>query len=314
MGLKKIKMLVTGGAGFIGSNFIRYVLNQNPNVIIMCVDKLTYAGNKQNLAGVIGPRCQFIKGDICDQVLMDSIAAECDMLINFAAESHNDNALAAPKPFIETNIVGTYTLLEVVRKYNLRYHQISTDEVYGDLPLDSLARFDEHSPYRPSSPYSASKASADMLVRAWIRSFGIKATISNCTNNYGPLQHTEKFIPQQITRLKQGQPAYLYGDGTNVRDWLHVTDHVRALYMILFAGRIGETYLISSDCLYSNVAIVKQLLAVMHLPSDFYCYGPDRPGHDLKYALDNHKIKRELNWYPRKTDLTANLGALVELY
>lgn len=314
MHLGKQKILVTGGAGFIGSNFIRYALAKNANIEIICVDKLTYAGNQKNLSGLIGPRCQFIVGDICDQGLMKKLAVKCDIIINFAAESHNDNSLIDTQPFMNTNIMGTYTLLEIVRKYNIRYHHISTDEVYGDLPLTSNAKFDETSPYRPSSPYSASKASADLLVRAWIRSFGIKATISNSTNNYGCYQHTEKFIPQQIKRLKSHQPAYLYGTGENIRDWLHVTDHVRALYAILAAGEIGETYLISSDCLLSNQQIVAALLEIMHLPADFYEYGPDRPGHDLKYALDNTKVKTALNWLPLKTDIMANLQELVAFY
>ena len=217
-------MLVTGGAGFIGSNFVHYTVKHKPECDITVIDKLTYAGNRANLQPV-ADQINFVEGDICNAELMDKLVAENDIVVHFAAESHNDNSLRNPWPFVETNVVGTYTILEAIRKHGKRLHHISTDEVFGDLELDDPNRFTEDTPYNPSSPYSSTKASSDMLVRAWIRSFGIKATISNCSNNYGPYQHIEKFIPRQITNILSDFKPKLYGTGEQVRDWIHVDDH-----------------------------------------------------------------------------------------
>jgi dTDP-glucose 4,6-dehydratase len=236
-------IIVTGGCGFIGSNFVHYVVNNHPEVEhITVLDKLTYAGNKANLAGLPTDRVELVVGDICDKELVDQLVSKADAVVHYAAESHNDNSLQNPDPFIQTNIVGTYTLIQACHKYDVRFHHISTDEVYGDLPLredlpghgEGLGeKFTPDSPYRPSSPYSSSKASSDLLVRAWVRSFGLKATISNCSNNYGPYQHIEKFIPRQITNILSGIRPKLYGSGKNVRDWIHTNDHSRAVWTIL---------------------------------------------------------------------------------
>src|SRR5579885_3652618 len=215
-----MRILVTGGAGFIGSNFVHYVYNERPDWHITVLDALTYAGNIHNLDGLDGSRYKFIKGNICDAEVVDKTVADSDAVVHFAAESHNDNSLDNPQPFLDTNIVGTYQILEAVRKHKKRLHHISTDEVYGDLKLDDPAKFTPDTPYNPSSPYSATKASSDLLVRAWVRSFGVPATISNCSNNYGPFQHVEKFIPRQITEILQGRRPKLYGEGKNVRDWI----------------------------------------------------------------------------------------------
>ena len=221
-------LLVTGGAGFIGSNFVHYVLANTEHAVTV-LDKLTYAGNLASLEGLPADRFRFVQGDICDAALVDELFGEHDAVVHFAAESHNDNSLDNPRPFLDTNIVGTYTLLEAARKHDIRFHHISTDEVYGDLELDDPAKFTEQTPYNPSSPYSSTKAGSDLLVRAWVRSFGVKATISNCSNNYGPYQHVEKFIPRQITNVLRGERPKLYGKGENVRDWIHADDHSSAV-------------------------------------------------------------------------------------
>ena len=236
-----MKMLVTGGAGFIGANFVRRTLATRPEYDMTVLDKLTYAGNKANLDGL---PITFVEGDIADAALVDRLVGETDVVVHFAAESHNDNSLAEPWPFVHTNVVGTYTLLEAVRRHRVRFHHVSTDEVFGDLELDDPNRFTETTPYNPSSPYSATKAASDHLVRAWIRSFGIEATISNCSNNYGPYQHIEKFIPRQITNILAGLTPKLYGTGEQVRDWIHVDDHNDAIHLILDNGRIGDTYIL----------------------------------------------------------------------
>jgi dTDP-glucose 4,6-dehydratase len=237
-----------------------------------------------------------------------------DAVIHFAAESHNDNSLKDPSPFLQTNLIGTFVLLEAVRKHNVRYHHISTDEVYGDLELDDPAKFTENTPYNPSSPYSSTKAGSDMLVRAWVRSFGVKATISNCSNNYGPYQHIEKFIPRQITNLIDGVKPKLYGKGENVRDWIHVEDHNLAVLEILEKGRIGETYLIGADGEMNNKAVVEMILELMgHDPKD-YEHVSDRPGHDMRYAIDATKLRTELGWKPRFTNFRDGLKNTVEWY
>ncbi len=238
-----MKLLVTGGAGFIGANFVHQTVAERPDVEVTVLDKLTYAGNLDSLAPV-KESITFVHGDVTDTDLVDRLVADTDLVVHFAAESHNDNSLADPLPFVQTNLVGTFALLEAVRKYDVRYHHISTDEVYGDLALDDPAKFTEATAYNPSSPYSSTKAGSDLLVRAWVRSFGVRATISNCSNNYGPYQHVEKFIPRQITNVLTGVRPKLYGTGTNVRDWIHVDDHNRAVWTIIDKGGIGETYLI----------------------------------------------------------------------
>ena len=240
--------------------------------------------------------------------------ADHDVVVHFAAESHNDNSLKDPSPFIQTNLVGTYTLLEAVRKHGARYHHISTDEVYGDLELDDPARFTETTPYNPSSPYSATKAGSDLLVRAWVRSFGVQATISNCSNNYGPYQHVEKFIPRQITNVIDGIRPKLYGAGQNVRDWIHVTDHNLAVLRILEAGRIGETYLIGADGEKDNKSVIELILTLMGQPADAYDHVNDRAGHDMRYAIDSDRIRTELDWAPRYRDFESGLAATIAWY
>ncbi|HFU5436307.1 TPA: dTDP-glucose 4,6-dehydratase, partial [Enterococcus faecium] len=235
-------IIVTGGAGFIGSNFVHYVVNNHPEVHVTVLDKLTYAGNKENLAGLPSDRVELVVGDVADAELVDRLVKEADAVVHYAAESHNDNSLKDPFPFVQTNIIGTYTLLEACRKYDVRYHHVSTDEVYGDLPLrEDLPghgegegeKFTAETPYNPSSPYSSTKAGSDLLVKAWVRSFGLRATISNCSNNYGPYQHIEKFIPRQVTNILSGIRPKLYGEGKNVRDWIHTNDHSSAVWLIL---------------------------------------------------------------------------------
>jgi dTDP-glucose 4,6-dehydratase len=298
-----MKILVTGGAGFIGSNFVRYVYNQRPDWHTTVLDKLTYAGDVRNLEGLDESRVNFIKGDICDEGTVDRLVADCDIVIHFAAESHNDNSLRDPWPFVESNIVGTYRILEAVRKHDKRLHHISTDEVFGDLELDDPNRFNEQTAYNPSSPYSSTKAGSDMLVRAWIRSFGVKATISNCSNNYGPYQHIEKFIPRQITNVLSDIRPKLYGTGEQVRDWIHVDDHNDAVALILEKGKLGETYIIGADNDHTNnKMVVEMILELMGKPKDWYDHVNDRPGHDMRYAMDSSKLRRELGWQPKYTD------------
>ncbi|EOT41443.1 dTDP-glucose 4,6-dehydratase [Enterococcus dispar] len=316
-------IIVTGGAGFIGSNFVHYVVNNHPEVHVTVLDKLTYAGNKENLAGLPSDRVELVVGDIADAVLVDSLVKEADAVVHYAAESHNDNSLKDPSPFIQTNIVGSFVLLEACRKFGVRYHHVSTDEVYGDLPLrEDLPghgegegeKFTDHTPYNPSSPYSASKASSDLLVRAWVRSFGLQATISNCSNNYGPYQHIEKFIPRQITNILSGIKPKLYGDGKNVRDWIHTNDHSSAVWLILTKGKIGETYLIGADGEEDNKTVMEMILEEMDLPKDDYEHVNDRPGHDLRYAIDSTKLREELGWQPEFTDFRSGLKDTIAWY
>ena len=272
-----MKILVTGGAGFIGSNFVHYVLGETDHTVTV-LDKLTYAGNLASLEGLPADRFRFVKGDIQDAALVDELFADHDAVVHYAAESHNDNSLDDPRPFLDTNIVGTYTLLEAARRHDIRFHHISTDEVYGDLELDDPARFTEQTPYNPSSPYSSTKAGSDLLVRAWVRSFGVKATISNCSNNYGPYQHVEKFIPRQITNVLRGERPKLYGKGENVRDWIHANDHSSAVLTILEQGEIGETYLIGADGEKNNKEVVELILTTLGQPADAYDHVVDRAG------------------------------------
>jgi dTDP-glucose 4,6-dehydratase len=308
-----MKILVTGGAGFIGSNFVHYVI-ENTEHDVTVLDKLTYAGNRASLDGLPEDRFRFVKGDIADAELVDGLFAEHDAVVHYAAESHNDNSLNDPRPFLDTNIVGTFTLLEAARKHNRRFHHISTDEVYGDLELDDPQRFTESTPYNPSSPYSSTKAGSDLLVRAWVRSFGVQATISNCSNNYGPYQHVEKFIPRQITNVLRGQRPKLYGSGENVRDWIHANDHSSAVLTILDKGTIGETYLIGADGEKNNKDVVELILTDLGQPADAYDHVNDRAGHDLRYAIDSSKLRRELGWAPEFSDFEAGLADTIRWY
>lgn len=308
-----MRILVTGGAGFIGSNFVHYVLERTDHTVTV-LDKLTYAGNLASLEGLPADRFEFVKGDIADAALVDELFARHDAVVHYAAESHNDNSLDDPKPFLDTNIIGTYTLLEAARRHGRRFHHISTDEVYGDLELDDPARFTEQTPYNPSSPYSSTKAGSDLLVRAWVRSFGVQATISNCSNNYGPYQHVEKFIPRQITNVLRGERPKLYGTGENVRDWIHADDHSSAVLTILERGRIGETYLIGADGEQNNKAVVEAILTELGQPADAYDLVADRPGHDLRYAIDSTKLRTELGWAPQYADFAAGLASTIAWY
>lgn len=309
-----MNILVTGGAGFIGSNFVRYIYRERPDWHITIFDKLTYAGSRENIAGLDENRLAFIQKDICDEQAIDSAVKSSDAVVHFAAESHNDNSLYSPRPFLDTNIVGTYILLEAVRKHNKRLHHISTDEVYGDLPLNDATRFTPESPYNPSSPYSSTKASSDLLVRAWVRSFGIQATISNCSNNYGPYQHVEKFIPRQITEVLEGRKPKLYGTGENVRDWIHVEDHSSGVLKVLEHGKIGETYLIGADGEKSNLEVMEMILEIMGKDTKAYDHVNDRPGHDLRYAIDASKLRDELGWEPKYTDFRIGLADAITWY
>jgi dTDP-glucose 4,6-dehydratase len=308
-----MKMLVTGGAGFIGANFVHRTIDRHPEYEVTVLDLLTYAGNRESLAPA-GDAVRFVQGDICDAELIDGLVADHDVVVHFAAESHVDNSLHDPDAFIRTNVFGTYTILQAVRRHDRRLHHISTDEVFGDLPLDSAEKFHEDTPYDPSSPYSATKASSDLLVRAWVRSFGARATLSNCANNYGPYQHVEKFVPRQITNVLVGQRPKLYGAGENVREWTHVDDHNDAVHLILRRGRIGETYLIGSGFECSNAEILRTALGLMGQPSDAFDLVPDRPGHDLRYSNDSTKIRTELGWQPEYPDISSGLAATIEWY
>jgi dTDP-glucose 4,6-dehydratase len=307
------KILVTGGAGFIGSNFVRYVYRERPDWHVTVFDNLTYAGNTKNLEGLEPPRVEFIKGDICDQAAIDDAVADVDAVVHFAAETHVDNSVHDPRPFVDSNVVGTFQVLEAVRKHDKRLHHISTDEVYGDLhPGDP--KFSEKTPYNPSSPYSATKAGSDHLVQAWIRSFGVKATISNCSNNYGPYQHVEKFIPRQITEILEGRRSKLYGSGQNIRDWIHAEDHSSGVLAILESGKIGETYLIGADGEKTNQAVVELILELMGKDKKDYDHVDDRPGHDLRYAIDSPKLRAELGWRPKYTDFRDGLQQTIDWY
>jgi dTDP-glucose 4,6-dehydratase len=307
------KLLVTGGAGFIGSNFVHYVLDHTDSSVTV-LDKLTYAGNRESLEGLPENRFAFVRGDICNASLVHELVPKHDLVVHFAAESHNDNSLRDPSVFVSTNLVGTYTLLEAVRRFAVRYHHVSTDEVYGELALDDPNRFTEITPYNPSSPYSATKAGSDHLVRAWVRSFGVEATLSNCSNNYGPYQHVEKYIPRQITNILDGRHPRLYGAGLNVRDWMHVDDHSSAVLLITTDGKIGETYLIGADGERNNNQVVETILELLGQPRDAYDHVTDRAGHDMRYAIDSTKIRMQLGWQPTFSNFKAGLAATIAWY
>ncbi|MDR0846166.1 MAG: dTDP-glucose 4,6-dehydratase [Lactobacillales bacterium] len=317
-------IIVTGGAGFIGSNFVHYVVNNHPDVFVTVLDKLTYAGNKANLDGLPTDRFELVVADICDAEVVDKLAAKADAIVHYAAESHNDNSLTDPSPFVFTNLIGTYTLLEAARKYGLRFHHISTDEVYGDLPLrEDLPghgdgpgeKFTPETPYNPSSPYSSTKAGSDLLVKAWEKSFDLYTTISNCSNNYGPYQHIEKFIPRQITNVLAGIQPKLYGAGLNVRDWIHTNDHSSAVWTILTKGAKGETYLIGADGEEDNKTVVELILELMGKDKADYLHVNDRSGHhDLRYAIDASKLRDDLGWTPEFTDFRTGLADTIKWY
>jgi dTDP-glucose 4,6-dehydratase len=305
-----MRLLVTGGAGFIGANFVHYTRANRPDVDVTVLDAMTYAANAASVpAGV-----EIVRGDIADATLVDELVARHDVVVHFAAESHNDNSLRDPSPFVHTNLVGTFTILEAVRRHGVRLHHVSTDEVYGDLELDDPAKFTPDTPYNPSSPYSSTKAGSDLLVRAWVRSFGITATISNCSNNYGPYQHIKKFIPRQITNVLCGLRPKLYGKGENVRDWIHVDDHNDAVWTILDKGRSGETYLIGADGERNNRDVLRMILELMGQPAEAFDHVNDRAGHDLRYAIDATKLRTELGWTPRYQDFRAGLAATIDWY
>ncbi|MCS3492132.1 dTDP-glucose 4,6-dehydratase [Arthrobacter sp. JUb119] len=307
------RILVTGGAGFIGANFVHHMIAHSDSEITV-LDKMTYAANRQSLEGLDSNRFNLVVGDICDYVLVNELVPQHDAVVHFAAETHNDNSLHDARSFVNSNVLGTFELLEAVRNHGVRLHHISTDEVYGDLELDDPQRFTETTPYKPSSPYSATKASSDLLVKAWVRSFGIEATLSNCSNNYGPYQHVEKFIPRQITNILGGLKPKLYGNGANVRDWIHASDHSSAVQLILEAGDSGRTYLIGADGEKSNREVLGLILGLMGKTADGFDCVVDRAGHDLRYAIDSTVLRAELGWEPRYTNLERGLEQTIDWY
>ena len=307
------KFLVTGGAGFIGANFVHLLEKETYHEVIV-LDALTYAGNKKSIEGILGNRIELIQGDIRNQELVDDLVSKSDIVVHFAAESHNDNSLESPESFVTTNILGTFNLINAATKFQKRYHHISTDEVYGDLELDDPQRFTESTPYNPSSPYSSTKASSDLLVKAWVRSFNLQATITNCSNNYGPYQHIEKFIPRQITNVLSNIRPKLYGSGENVRDWIHVEDHNRAVLSVIDKGRIGETYLIGANGERSNLEVTKLILKMMGKDETDFDFVTDRAGHDLRYAIDSTKLRTELGWTPHYTSFESGLEQTIDWY
>ena len=295
-----MRLLVTGGAGFIGSNFVHYILGKYPDYEVVNLDALTYAGSLGNLEGLMDdPRHRFVQGRIEDGELVGELMESVDVVINFAAESHVDRSILEPQVFIKTNVVGTQVLLDAALQYKVRlFYQISTDEVYGALELNSTERFTEDSPLRPNSPYAASKTSADLLVRAYHRTYGLPVVISRCSNNYGPRQHPEKFIPTVILNALHDKPVPIYGDGLYVRDWIHVLDHCRAIDIIVNNGKTGEIYNIGSDNEWANIDLARRILQIMGKPEDLLQSVTDRPGHDRRYALGSDKLKREFDWKP----------------
>lgn len=308
-----MKILVTGGAGFIGSNFVRRSLDLKPDLKITVLDSLTYSGRLSNLEGLLD-KITFVEGDILDQPLVEELVSKTDLVVHLAAESHNDNSLVNPETFIKTNVFGTFNLVQSATKNSKRFHHVSTDEVFGELPLEGNNRFTSNSPYNPSSPYSASKAASDHLVRAWIRSFGLQATISNCSNNFGPFQHEEKLIPRTILLISRGFRPKIYGSGANVRDWIFVDDHTDGIWSVIEKGRIGQTYLLGSDNQRSNLQVVRSVLAAMGKPDDFLEYVEDRPGHDLRYAIDASETISQLGWKPKENSFEDRLPEVIDFY
>lgn len=301
---------VTGGAGFIGLNFVKLALELGYEVIVF--DSFTYASNKEELLRLQPTRIH--EGDLRDRSEVKQFVDSVDLVVHFAAETHNDNSLSDPELFYEVNVMGTLNLVQAIRSSSKRLHHVSTDEVFGDLELEGNDKFTESSPYRPSSPYSSSKASSDHMVRSWVRSFGLSATISNCSNNFGPYQHSEKFIPSVIQSCMSGKKPRIYGDGSNVRDWIHVIDHVHGIMSIIENGEVGETYLLGANCQRSNMQILAIVLEHLGLPSDFYELVEDRPGHDRRYAIDATKSIIELGWEPSPTPFEAKLSETIDWY
>jgi dTDP-glucose 4,6-dehydratase len=308
-----MRLLVTGGAGFIGANFVHTSVREHPEDAVTVLDAMTYASSRESLTPVEND-IRLVQGDITDGELVTRLVAESDAVMHFAAETHVDNSLFDPASFLQANVIGTFTILEAVRRHGVRLHHVSTDEVYGDLALDDPQRFTESTPYNPSSPYSSTKAASDMLVRAWVRSYDVRATISNCSNNYGPYQHVEKFIPRQITNVLTGRRPKLYGKGTNIRDWIHVDDHNDAVRQILEGGKLGRTYLIGAEGERDNLSVLQTLLELMGQDPDDFDYVADRAGHDLRYAIDPTALRNELGWTPKRTDFAEGLSATIDWY
>src|SRR5260221_1339325 len=311
-----MKLLVTGGASFSGSNFILYWLKNHPKDTIVNFDKLTYAGNLENLKSVEkNPKYSFIKGDICERSEVEKVMEGIDTVVHFAAETHVDRSILTPSDFVKTNVVGTQVLLDVAKDNNIkRFHHISTDEVFGSLDLDAMSKFSEQTQYDPRSPYSASKAGSDHLVRAYFVTYGLPITITNCSNNFGPYQFPEKLIALTITNLLEGKKVPVYGDGLYTRDWLFVGDHCRAIEMVLENGKIGQTYLVGGMTeLVPNIEVVKKILSIMGKSDDMIEFVKDRPGHDRKYDVDWSKIHKELGWQPQ-FDFDTYLLKTIEWY
>jgi dTDP-glucose 4,6-dehydratase len=305
-----MRVLVTGGSGFIGSHFVEWTVKNRPQVDLVVLDRLTYASvvGHDTVQSLGVP---LIVGDIANPEDVDRATQKVDVIVNFAAESHNDNSIENPDIFFRTNVIGTLELVKCASSKGIRFHQISTDEVFGDLPIGSASKFSRESAYNPSSPYSASKAAADHLVRAWIRTFGLKATISNCSNNYGPRQHVEKLIPKSISLLAKGQNPVLYGDGENVRDWIHVIDHVRGVWAVLERGSLGETYLLGANCERSNREVVQSLINSSGVPGARIDFISDRPGHDRRYAIDSAQSQADLSWAPQINNFEGELEKML---
>ncbi|HSX31251.1 MAG TPA: dTDP-glucose 4,6-dehydratase [Candidatus Saccharimonadales bacterium] len=308
-----MKLLITGGAGFIGSNFAHLICQERPDWEITILDALTYTSNLKSLE-TIRHKIRFVEGSVTDQTLVDELVAACNSVVHFAAEVHVDKSLQSPGVFVDTNIVGMYTVLEAVRRHQKRLHHVSTDEVFGSLTSQDTVKFTEDTKYAPSNPYSATKASQDMLVRAYVRSFGVQATLSNCTNNYGPYSHVEKYIPHTITNILHGGQPIVFGEGASVRDWIHVEDHCRAVLAILERGRLGETYMVSAGVESSVLQTAQLLLELMGRSPEDYKRVPDRPNDDVRYAADASKLKRELGWEPKFSDFRAGLANTIEWY
>lgn len=309
--IKIMRLLITGGAGFIGSNFVRSIASKYPHYEIINLDKLTYAGDLSNLADLDHAKYTFVKGDITDRKLVDTLAEKTDMIVNFAAETHVDNSIKDATPFLQSNVIGTQVLIEAALKHkHTRFLQISTDEVYGDI---EEGQFTEESALKPSSPYSASKAAGDMLVMAAIRTYGLPAMISRCSNNYGPYQYPEKLVPFFIKKLLNGEKVPVYGNGSNIRDWLYVEDHCQAVDLILHRGKVGEIYNVGANNEHSNLEVTKKMIQLLGLSEDRIEFVKDRPGHDIRYAIDASKLRNELGWEP-EVDFETGFRDTVEWY